>query len=678
MRIGIDIGGTFTDIVAVGPSGELRVHKLPSTPVNYGEAIVEGIGEVFSPSSGDKVKEVIHGTTVATNAILSGTGALTGLITTKGFRDVLEIGRLRMPRLYDLTWEKPKPLVPRYLRMEVDERIAADGTVEKALDEASVAAAIDRLKAEGVESVAVCLLNSYVNAEHERRIGELLRETGDWTVSLSYEILPEIREYERTSTTVVNAYVLPVVHTYLLGLQVELNRLGVEGPLRIMQSGGGITEAETATERPVQIIESGPAAGVVAAAAMGKRMGEGDLIAFDMGGTTAKASLVEKGQIPRAADYEVGGGISLSGRLMGGGGYPIRVPCIDLAEIGAGGGSLLRVDSGGVLQVGPESAGADPGPVCYGRGGTHSTLTDANLLLGYLSPQGLAGGTIALDMEGARRRFQEDIVSQMDLSVEDVALGAHQIAAARMVRAVRAVSSERGRDPTKFLLMAFGGSGPLHAVEMAKSLEIKRIVVPPSPGLFSAFGLLAAGLQYDLVRTCLKEIKSMKSDDFISAFDDMTEEIQAKLPGAQLELRADLRYTGQSYELGIPVSGTHWDNEKIGRLQDAFETEHERTYGHRAENDPVEVVTLRLRAFFAAPELPLQSPVSNKSATEIRSAYFGESQGWVQTRILGRADLGESPETGPLIVEDYDATTLVPPGASASLDSLGNILIDVG
>ena len=678
MRIGVDIGGTFTDIVAVHPNGELVVHKLPSTPRDYGQAILKGVKEVFDSTRSEAVEEVIHGTTVATNAILSGTGACTGLITTKGFRDVLEIGRLRMPRLYDLSWVKPEPLVPRYLRLEVDERVAADGTIEKDLDEGSVISAIERLKAEGVESIAVCLLNSYVNEEHERRVGELLREAGNWSVSLSFEILPEIREYERTSTTVVNAYVLPLVRTYLSVLHKELHCLGVEGPLRIMQSGGGITEAETATVRPVQIIESGPAAGVVAAASLGRRMGEGDLIAFDMGGTTAKASLIENGQIPRAVDHEVGGGISLSGRLMGGGGYPIRVPCIDLAEIGAGGGSILRVDGGGGLQVGPDSAGSDPGPVCYAKGGTHSTLTDANLLLGYLNPQGLAGGKLVLHKEPARKRFQDEIVSRMDLPEEEVALGAHKIAAARMVRAVRAVSSERGRDPTKFLLMAFGGSGPLHAVEMARNMGIGRVVVPPSPGLFSAFGLLAAGLQYDLVRTCLKQIQTMSPVDFSTAFNEMNEEIQSKLPGAHLELRADLRYTGQSYELGIPVSTEIWDNQKIAQLQSTFESEHERTYGHRAENDPVEVVTLRLRAFLPAPELPVQPMVSGDSPAATRLAYYGASDGWVDTRVISRPALGESMETGPMIVEDYDATTLVPPGSSAGLDALGNILIDVG
>ena len=360
MRIGIDIGGTFTDVVAVHEDGRVKLCKLPSTPEDYGSAIMDGVSQVVN-GSGVRVNEVIHGTTVATNAVLGGTGARTGLITTRGFRDVLEIGRLRMPRLYDLSWEKPKPLVPRYLRLEVTERIAADGHVMEPLDEESVLLAIERLDEERVDSIAVCLLNSYVNPDHEIRIGELLRAAGRWTVTLSSEVLPEIKEYERTSTTVINAYVMPVVRSYLSDLRARLQTLKIDAPLRIMQSGGGVTDAATAVERPVQILESGPAAGVVAAASLGRRIGCMDLIAFDMGGTTAKAALIENGQISRISDYEVGGGLSVAGRLLSGGGYATRVPSIDLAEIGAGGGSILEVDGGGALLVGPGQRRSGPG-----------------------------------------------------------------------------------------------------------------------------------------------------------------------------------------------------------------------------------------------------------------------------------------------------------------------------
>ena len=680
MRIGIDIGGTFTDVVAVGEDGRVALCKLPSTPGDYGRAIADGVRRVVKGSGAD-VTEVIHGTTVATNAVLSGTGARTGLITTRGFRDVLEIGRLRMPRLYDLSWEKPKPLVPRYLRLEVNERIAADGEVLEALDEESVHLAIERLVKERVVSVAVCLLNAYVNPDHEIRIGEFLRAAGRWTVTLSSEVLPEIKEYERTSTTVINAYVLPVVRSYLSDLRVRLQTLGIDAPLRIMQSAGGVTEAMTAVERPVQILESGPAAGVVAAAALGRHIGCGDLIAFDMGGTTAKASLIEGGRISRISDYEVGGGLSVAGRLMGGGGYAVRVPCIDLAEIGAGGGSILQVDGGGALQVGPASAGAEPGPVCYRRGGNRPTLTDANLLLGYLNPEGPAGSSLPLDVAIARSAMREWIASKMDLGEDEAALGAHRIAVARMVRAVRAVSSERGRDPREYSLLAFGGSGPLHAVGMARALGIQRVLVPPAPGLFSAIGLVSAGLQYDLARTCLKHLLETEPVELQSAFERMADEARERLPDSAIENIVDLRYAGQSYELPIRAPEGQWSRGTLAELQEAFEAEHERTYGHRSETDSVEIVTLRTRAFLPEPPLPhgrdIAEPDGSARRPASRRAYFGESRGWIETPVLPRHHLEDSPVWGPLIVEDYDATTLVPPDVRVHRDDWRNIVIDV-
>ena len=675
MRVGIDIGGTFTDLVAVDDSGQVTVYKLPSTPEDFGQAFLNGLQAILerTNTTASALTELVHGTTVATNAILSESGAKTGLITTRGFRDVLEIGRLRMSRLYDLSWEKPRPLVPRQLRREVTERIAVDGTVQTVLDEGDVADAIAFFKAEGVTSIAVCLLNAYVNAAHEKHIGDMLRSAGDWTVTLSCDVLPEIREFERTSTTVVNAYILPVVQRYLRALKGSLETMGTKAPLRIMQSGGGVMDAETAAALPVQIVESGPAAGVVATAALGKRMGCEDLIAFDMGGTTAKAALIEGGQIPRAMDYEVGGGISLSGRLLGGGGYPIRVPCVDLAEVGAGGGSVLRVDAGGALQVGPDSAGADPGPVCYGRGGLRPTLTDANLVLGYLNPKGLAGGTIALDREAARDCLTKTVADSMGLAVEEIALGAHRIASARMVRAVRAVSGERGYDPRAFTLVAFGGSGPLHAVDMAQELGIPQVLVPCAPGLFSAFGLLGAGMQYDRVRTVLKPVDDLVSETVDRLFEDMAVEARAMIPGAELSRSADLRYVGQSYELAVTIPDEVSD---LGaQLRKGFEAAHKRMYGHAAENDPVEAVALRLRAFLPAPELPLQRVDATAEGSGSRSAYFGSDVGWLDVPVMSRSQLPVEMSAGPFIVEDYDATTLVPPGVWARLDEWGNVVI---
>ena len=680
MRIGIDIGGTFTDIVAVDTDGRVALCKLPSTPRDYGSAIVDGVSRVVT-GAGVNVSEVIHGTTVATNAVLGGTGARTGLITTKGFRDVLEIGRLRMPRLYDLSWEKPRPLVPRYLRLEVEERIAANGDVLEPLDEESVHFAIERLVEERVVSVAVCLLNAYLNPDHENRIGELLRASGRWEVSLSSEVMPEIKEYERTSTTVINAYVMPVVRSYLSDLSSRLQTLGIDAPLRIMQSGGGVTEAGAALERPVQILESGPAAGVVAAASLGRRIGCVDLIAFDMGGTTAKAALIEGGRISRISDYEVGGGLSVAGRLMGGGGYPVGVPGIDLAEIGAGGGSILEVDAGGALHVGPASAGADPGPVSYGRAGGRPTLTDANLLLGYLNPMGPADGCLPLDVAMARSAMRESIASRMDVGLDEAALGAHRIAIARMVRAVRAVSSERGRDPRQYALLAFGGSGPLHAVGMARALGIRTVLVPPAPGLFSAIGLVSAGLQCDLARTRQGQLLELEPVEIQLALEAMADEVRERLPGSTVEYIVDLRYSGQCYELPVRAPLGQWNRRTLADLRNAFEAEHERTYGHRSETDAVEMVTLRVRASLPDPPLPdgryFVAPDGSVRRPGTRRAYFGECRGWIETPVLSRCHLEDSPESGPLIVEDYDATTLVPHDVCARLDEWRNIVIDV-
>ncbi|MGE0726171.1 MAG: hydantoinase/oxoprolinase family protein, partial [Alphaproteobacteria bacterium] len=447
-RLGIDIGGTFTDLVFLSADGTVLTAKVLSTPDDYSRGIAEGLGAVFSGGAAQAgaVEQVVHGTTVATNAILEGRGARVGLLTTEGFRDVLEIRRLRMPVLYDIRWQKPTPLVPRDRRLEVAERIDAEGTVERPLDEAAATAAIDRLLADGVDAIAICLLNAYANGAHEERLAALVaaRAPGLPTC-VSSQLLPEIKEYERSSTTVVNAYVMPVVGRNHRSLTAGLRSLGVGAPLRIMQSSGGAMGVEAACARPIHIIESGPAAGVVGAAELSRRLGGRPLIAFDMGGTTAKAALVSEGRFDRVGALEVGGGINIAGRLLTGGGYHVRAPAIDIAEVGAGGGSLVRIDAGGGLTVGPESAGADPGPACYGRGGTRPTVTDANVVLGFVNPGHLAGGGIPLDRERAVRAIRDTVAGPLGLSVEDAAWGVHRVANAAMARALRAVSTERGR-----------------------------------------------------------------------------------------------------------------------------------------------------------------------------------------------------------------------------------------
>ena len=499
VRIGIDIGGTFTDIVVLRADGSLHTKKVSSTVDDYSRAILTGLNAVLRASglAPAEIAEIRHGTTVASNAILERKGARTGLIATEGFRDILEIRTLRMPRLYDMTWQKPPVLVPRYLRVTVDERLDAAGRVQRPLASADAERAVRRLLDEGVEAIAVCLLHAYANPVHERLLKDAIQRLApDLPCAISSEVLPEIREYERTSTTVIDAYVQPVVRRYLRSLQQHLEATGVRAPLLLMQSNGGLTTIRSAAETPVHIVESGPAAGVVGAQALAAATGLPRIITLDMGGTTAKAALVEDGEVTRAAEYQVGGGIMTGSRLLTGAGYTLKVPAIDLAEVGAGGGSIIRVDAGGSLRVGPESAGAMPGPVCYDQGGEEPTVTDANVVLGYLNPEQLVGGEVPLNPARARAVLAARVAGPLGLELEHAAFGAHLVAASNMIRAIRAVSSERGRDPRGFTLVAFGGNGPLFAAGMAASLGIKRVLVPPVPGVFSSFGLLCARLEH--------------------------------------------------------------------------------------------------------------------------------------------------------------------------------------
>jgi N-methylhydantoinase A len=479
--VGVDIGGTFTDIVLIGSDGSIHTKKISSSSQNYAGPIVEGLTELFRETGIEPgaIREIRHGTTVASNAILEHKGAKVGLITTKGFRDVLEIRTLRMPKLYDMAWEKPPPLVPRYLRRAVDERIDAKGKVERALDSADAAAQVDALLAEKVEAIAVCLINSFNNPAHELMIRDIARQKAPHLpICISFEVLPEIKEYERTSTTVINAYVIPIVGTYLKTLRRSLDAAGIKSPLLLMQSNGGLTTDAVAAERPINIIESGPAGGVVGAQALAKAKGLDKIITFDMGGTTAKASMVEAGEVTRAQEYAVGAGIMIGSRLLTGAGYTLKVPAIDIAEVGAGGGSHVWIDAGGALQVGPESAGASPGPICYDTGGEVPTVTDANVLLGYINPDYLVGGALRLNAEKARRMFEDKIARPLGMPLERAAYGAHLIAASNMIRAIKAVSTERGRDPREFALFAFGGNGPLFACGMAAALGMTPIRAP--------------------------------------------------------------------------------------------------------------------------------------------------------------------------------------------------------
>jgi N-methylhydantoinase A len=684
LRVGADIGGTFTDIVFLGDDGAVRAAKLLSTPDDYGRAILDGLAADRANTGPEPIAEIVHGTTVATNAILEHKGAKVGLLTTRGFRDVLEIRRVRLPVLYDITWRKPEPLVRRERRLEVDERVGPGGDVRRPLDRADARAVIERLKALGCESVAVCFLHSYANAEHELAVGELLEREFPF-VSLSCRVLPELKEYERTATTVVDAYVKPVVSRYLDNLRANLDAAGVDAPLLVMQSSGGIFSDRAAAASPVRIIESGPAAGVIAAAAAGRSAGLDNLITFDMGGTTAKASIVERGAIALSAEYEVGGGLNQGSRLIKGSGHLIRVPAIDVAEVGAGGGSIAWIDAGGVLRVGPESAGAVPGPACYARGGERPTVTDANLVLGYLNPGYLVGGELRLDAERAERAIREHVAAPLGLALVDAAAGIHRIANAAMQRAIRSVSIERGRDPRDFTLVAFGGSGPVHAAGLAEALDIGRILVPPHPGLFSAIGLLTADVQQLYTRSLLRELGKVD----MAAAEAVLVEMEARAVhdlgsegfragDVKLERFADLRYRKQISELMLPLPARSLEPADRARLADAFHREHEATYGYAMRDERIEVVALKLRASGARPSAaPAWDRMhAGMAAGGERRAHFGREHGAQTARVLGRAALGEAPLAGPLVIEEYDSTTVVPPGWTARRGAHGFVYLE--
>lgn len=691
-RVGIDIGGTFTDIVFLSEDGRLHTRKISSSVDNYARAITTGLGQVFAETGlgPDAVAEVLHGTTVASNAILERKGARAGLIATEGFRDILQIRNLRVPRLYDIAWDKPPPLIERHLRVVVGERVDAHGEVRRPLERADAERAVDRLLGDGVEAIAVCLINSFANPVHELMIKDVIeRRAPDLPCCISYEVLPEIREYERTSTTVINTYVLPVVARYLESLRHDLDRLGIEAQLLLMQSNGGLTTAEAARRLPMNIIESGPAGGVVGAQALAAKIGLPDIITLDMGGTTAKASLVENGAFTRSVEYQVGGGILMGSRLLTGAGYMLKVPAIDLAEVGAGGGSVVWIDAGGSMQVGPHSAGADPGPVCYDTGGTEPTVTDATVILGYINPEYLVSGDLRLNAEMSRAVFEERIARPLGLRLDQAAHGAYQIAASNMMRAIKAVSTERGRDPRDYALFAFGGNGPVFAASMAQALPMSRIVVPPSPGLFSSFGLLYADVEHHYSRTFRRLVRSVSFDELNDVWDDIEAQAleQLALDGfspSQSTVRrsANMHYQGQTFELTIPVAGGRLDERAMADLEEAFGQEHERTYGHRAGPDePLEIVNIQV----VGCGLSDRSRVPVRIATDRpeigerpapRRAYFGAGDGWLETPVLFRADL-EIPRTGPVIVEEYDATCVVPPRARAALDAYGNIVIDL-
>jgi N-methylhydantoinase A len=681
LRIAADVGGTFTDIACLSSDGELSTCKIPSTPHDYAQAIIAGIETLTRGRELDAADAtVLHASTVATNAILEGKGANTALVTTEGFRDVLELRRIRVPRLYDPLYEKPQPLVPRRRRHEVTERLDAQGEVVTPLDESQVRTLADMLARSDVEAVAISFLHAYANPAHERRVAEILRAALPGAfICVSSDVLPEIREYERTSTTVVNAYVGPLMARYLSSLRDQLADRGLRGQLLMMQSSGGTMDVKQVIARPATVVESGPAAGVIGAARIGARAGYEHLITFDMGGTTAKASLVEAGAVVATDEYEVGGGISLSSRLAKGGGYALKLPVIDVSEVGAGGGSIVQVDAGGGLKVGPESAGAVPGPACYAKGGTEPTVTDASVVLGYLNPDSLAGGTVQIDSGRARGALQR-ISDRLGVELLDVAHGIHRLANATMMRAVKAVSTYRGRDPRDFTLFAFGGNGGVHAVALAEELQMQRVVVPPAAGVFSAVGLLCA--DHEAVRSTaflrpLNAESVAETAEHCRALEGQALEELGTSESVSVRWRAELRYAGQGFELPVALRPDATGADEVRTIRERFEREYRRTYGHELENRPIDFVALRVIATVPAPGSRENFRVAHTRRRPVtaRNAYFGKEHGLLNTPVIDRRALTSKPRIGPLIIEEYEGTTVVPPRAHAALDAHDNIVI---
>jgi N-methylhydantoinase A/oxoprolinase/acetone carboxylase beta subunit/N-methylhydantoinase B/oxoprolinase/acetone carboxylase alpha subunit len=661
-RVGADVGGTFTDVVVLEADGRVRFTKVLSTPPDYDRAVVDAVAELHVDSP---VEAVVHGTTVATNAVLERRGARTALVTTEGFRDVLELRRMRMPHLYDYFWTKPPSLVPRRARFEVAERVTAAGEVLVPLVDEDVRALARALREHRPEAISVCLLHAHLHPGHERRVGEILRaELPDVPVTLSSEILREQQEYERTATTVVNAYVRPLMERYLGRLRTGLDDAGIDAPLTIMQSSGGVMSAEDCALRPVYALESGPAAGVVAAGALASALGLENVITFDMGGTTAKASLIEAGAVSRSVEYEVGAALSAGSRLLRGSGELIRIPTLDIAEVGAGGGSIARVDGAGALHVGPTSAGAAPGPACYGLGGEDATVTDADVVLGFIPAGRLASGDLTVSRELAEESVAR-VGDAIGLGSLDAARGIHELANAAMMRALRAVSTEKGRDPADFALLAYGGSGPVHAAALAAELGVRTAVVPPLAGLFSAAGLLYARAERHDVRFCRVSARDGDPRELARLEAEMREHLAT---GAEVAWQrvADMRYRGQNWS--IPVD---WpDDLSLAELVDRFERAHERLYGTRLDpGSPVDVRALRLVALGTdVHAFSLAHDWEGPAEGTTRLADFGPAHGTVEVPVRARASITAGPMAGPLLIDEYDTTVVVPPGWTVALD----------
>jgi N-methylhydantoinase A len=688
MRIGFDVGGTFTDFVLQTPTGELITGKRLTTYPDPSEACLAGLDDLIAAAGVGwaDVAQLVHGTTLGSNVVIERKARGVGLLTTRGFRDVLLIGREKRYQVYDLQIEKPRPLVPRRCIAEVGERILADGSVRTPLDEADARRAIRTLAARGVTTLAVCLLHAYVNPEHERRIGALAAEEAPHvTVTLSHEVSPTFREYERTSTTVVNAYVMTALRQYLRDLQAALAGRGCRGRLFVVQSSGGVATAEAMERYPVRMIESGPAAGALMAAAYGELTGYRDLVAFDMGGTTAKLALIENGRPFTTTSFELHRVNNAPGS-----GLPMNIQALDLVEIGAGGGSIARAALG-VIAVGPESASSTPGPVCYGRGGTEPTVTDANLVLGYLNPDDFAGGTMRLSVGAAARAIEERVARPLGISLEEAAWGIHAIVNTNMELATRVVSIERGRDPRDLTLVAFGGSGPVHGCRLAQALGIPRVILPAAAGVTAAIGLLSAEVRFDVARTYQRRLDDLDPARLDAIYGEMAaqatavvrDSVVSSVRAGEIALvrTADARYVGQGYELNVPVPAGRLDAAALARVRASFDEIYAARYGYANPGEPVEVVTWKLSAVGGTPRAALAKlpPRSGEGTRKgVRRAYFPEVPGYLECPVYDRYALPAGiTVAGPAIVEERESTTVLPHGVEAVADDYASLLVSV-
>ena len=677
MRVATDIGGTFTDLVAVDDQGKTILTKSHTTPPNFEEGVIKVIQK--SGVCPQEIKDFIHGTTTIINALTERKGAKTALITTKGFRDVLEIARCNRPDLFNMVFAKPRPFIPRYLRKEVEERVSFDGKVVTPLNEEDIKAAVEYFKKEKVEAIAVCYINSYANDEHEKRTVELIRKL--WPevfVTSSIEVTKEWREYERTSTIALNSYVMPVASSYIDNLDRRLKEAGCHAKEYIMQSNGGTTTFEQAKQTPINMVESGPVAGVYGSAILGKMIGERNIIAFDVGGTTAKCSLIDNGEVKVTTEYRIERTESYAG-------YPIMAPVVDIVEIGNGGGSIAWIDEAGSLKVGPQSAGAVPGPVAYGIGGTEPTTTDACLVTGRLSAENFDN---QVDMDAVRAAIQEKVGDAFGMDTDEAAMSILRVAEANMYNALKLISVRRGYDPRDFTMVAFGGGGPMHCAYLAKELNIRKVIVPIAAPVFSAWGMLMTDVRHDYIQTNIRRMNEVSAEELNDMWEGLLSQAQEQFEKEDIPKEnivcnyiADMRYMGQEHTVKVNVPPIPWSEETKEEIIQRFHDTHEHFYTFRLTDTPTEIVNLHLVAYgrLTKPELakiPPQEGSVEDAKKEIRKVYFAED-GWMDTPVYLREKLGRGAVLdGPVIVEEAAASAVAAKGQRITVDDYGNLIIE--